>query len=58
LDEESDTGSNAVRSVRVGLLIVKEIAKAHRGTMRDASSVRAGIESTLRFPAAAEPAPM
>ncbi|MFM9928138.1 PAS domain-containing sensor histidine kinase [Variovorax sp. H27-G14] len=45
------TGSNKVRSVGLGLYIVREIAKAHGGDMRVASSSPEGTTFTLSFPA-------
>lgn len=45
------TGSNSVRSVGLGLFIVNEIAKAHRGEMTVASSAAEGTTFSLRFPA-------
>ena len=44
------TGSNSVRSVGLGLFIVKEIAKAHGGEMAVASSAAQGTTFTLQFP--------
>jgi sigma-B regulation protein RsbU (phosphoserine phosphatase) len=45
------TGSNTVRSVGLGLFIVKEIAKAHGGEMAASSTAAQGTIFTLRFPA-------
>ncbi|MGJ7567782.1 ATP-binding protein [Variovorax sp. GB1R11] len=45
------TGSNKVRSVGLGLYIVREIARAHGGDMHVASSSPEGTTFTLRFPA-------
>lgn len=45
------TGSNTVRSVGLGLFIVKEIAKAHGGEMAVESSAAQGTNFTLHFPA-------
>lgn len=45
------TGSNTVRSVGLGLFIVKEIAKAHGGEMAASSAATQGTTFTLRFPA-------
>lgn len=45
------TGSNTVRSVGLGLFIVKEIAKAHGGEMAASSAAAQGTTFTLRFPA-------
>lgn len=44
------TGSNTIRSVGLGLFIVKEIAKAHGGEMAVTSSAEQGTIFTLRFP--------
>lgn len=45
------TGSNKVRSVGLGLYIVREIARAHGGDMHVASSSAEGTTFTLSFPA-------
>ncbi len=44
------TGSNTVRSVGLGLYIVREIAKAHGGEMQMVSSATEGTTFTLRLP--------
>jgi sigma-B regulation protein RsbU (phosphoserine phosphatase) len=44
------TGSNTVRSVGLGLFIVKEIAKSHGGDMAVESSAAQGTTFSLRFP--------
>lgn len=48
------TGSNSVRSVGLGLFIVREIAKAHGGDMTLVSSTVLGTTFTLHFPAQAQ----
>lgn len=48
------TSSDTVRSVGLGLFIVREIAKAHGGEMAVASSAAEGTTFTLRFPAQAQ----
>jgi sigma-B regulation protein RsbU (phosphoserine phosphatase) len=49
------TGSNTVRSVGLGLFIVKEIAKAHGGEMAASSTAAQGTTFTLRFPVNTKP---
>jgi sigma-B regulation protein RsbU (phosphoserine phosphatase) len=44
------TGSNTVRSVGLGLFIVKAIAKSHGGDMAVESSAAQGTTFSLRFP--------
>jgi phosphoserine phosphatase RsbU/P len=43
-------GSNSVRSVGLGLFIVKEIARSHDGTMTVTSSRAGGTDFVLKFP--------
>lgn len=45
-------GSSQVRSVGLGLFIVREIARAHGGTMEVRSSSSTGTSFVLSFPAA------
>lgn len=52
-----DTGSNAIRSVGLGLYIVNEIARAHQGTMTVNSSLEEGTTFELNFPAHELPPP-
>jgi sigma-B regulation protein RsbU (phosphoserine phosphatase) len=52
-----ETGSNTVRSVGLGLFIVREIARAHGGDMSVTSTVADGTSFGLRFPAHAEGLP-
>jgi len=49
-----ETGSNTVRSVGLGLFIVREIARAHGGDMSVTSTLADGTSFGLRFPAQAE----
>lgn len=44
-----DSGSNTVRSVGLGLFIVKEIARAHGGSMTVTSSAPGGTDFVLKF---------
>jgi len=46
-----ETGSNTVRSVGLGLFIVREIARAHGGDMTVGSTAQDGTSFRLRFPA-------
>ncbi len=48
-----DVASSAVRSVGLGLFIVKEIARSHHGEMRVASEAGSGTTFTLSFPVGA-----
>lgn len=45
-----DSGSNVVRSVGLGLFIVREIARSHGGSMNVSSTQADGTDFTLRFP--------
>jgi sigma-B regulation protein RsbU (phosphoserine phosphatase) len=47
------TGSSTIRSVGLGLFIVREIAKSHRGEMKVESTADEGTIFTLLFPAGA-----
>jgi phosphoserine phosphatase RsbU/P len=49
-----DLASSSVRSVGLGLYIVKEIARAHRGEMRVASEPERGTTFTLSLPVGAD----
>ena len=48
-----DQGTNAARSVGLGLFIVKEIARAHGGKICACSTAAGGTTFALRFPAPA-----